>query len=616
MRWLLRYIFEKFFEDFLRIYRKLPPNLKRNTLRVFAAIVILAVLEIGAILSISFLTVSIAAPEKLRELGPIAWLFAHVPFLEALCADQRLFALIISSSVVLLVLTKNALTSYVNLLTARLGENISLYVGETVFRQYLYTPYINHLSGNSQRMFQGLSWRTQLGQMITYLMTVYAYAAISFALIMTLVSATPGAVLFVVAAVAATAVLVYKTLKGRIDAAGKGSAEFTRQENAATMNAMHGIRETLIYRQQHVFFDHFREASKGGMPGRTFLMMSTPIPTLTLETVGFMAIPVTLWVMYAIQDASMARITGVLTMIMLICWRLLPLLNRSLSSLVAVRGLRHSALDCLALMEEARADPAPEPPTPDPDFTLSRDMALDHVVFRYPKAEVDCLHDISFVVPFGTRFGIVGQSGAGKSSIVGILSGLVDPTSGRMLVDGKELTPSEQAAYRMHVGYVPQTPYILAGTLAENVAFSQWGRPWDDEKVERVCRMAELDIVRTRGITMTVGSNGAGLSGGQAQRLSIARALYADPSILIMDEATSSLDSGVEAAIMHTIFALPKNITTIIIAHRLTTVQACDTILWLDEGRVVAIGPPETVLPDYQAFLDRKALGQSLDCAA
>jgi ABC-type multidrug transport system fused ATPase/permease subunit len=603
MKNIPRYLFEKFLHDFLRIYASLPMSLRRSVLRVFSYVVALAFLEVGTVLSISFLAVSIAAPEKLRDFGAVARLFRIFPVLDALCEDPRLFAVLVSSAVVLLTAAKNAVSAFVSLKTGQLGERIALFAGETVFRQYLYSPYIAHLAGDSRSMFQALSWRGQIGQTVINLMSVYTYAVITFAMVVMLLSATPAAILLVILVVAVSAAAVYRSLKGGIDRAGASAAEYSRRETRATLNAVEGIREILIYRQQSVFFESFRKACLGGMKGRTFLTVAPPIPTWVLETVGFLVIPVTLWAMYALQDASMARITAVVTMIMLISWRVLPMLNRSLAALVAVRGMRPAAMDCLERVELALADPMPEPPEPDPDFALRRGVVFADVCFRYPKAKADCLRDLSFAIPCGARVGIIGQSGAGKSSIAGILSGLAAPTGGAMLVDGRRLTPAELAAYRLSVGYVPQKPYILTGTLAENVAFSRWGEPWDAERVREVCRMAELEIAEERGINMPIGEQGAGLSGGQAQRLSIARALYADPTLLILDEATSSLDSGVEAAIMNTIFALPQTITAVIIAHRLSTVERCDTLLWIDEGGLAASGAPRDVLPEYGRHL-------------
>ena len=178
------------------------------------------------------------------------------------------------------------------------------------------------------------------------------------------------------------------------------------------------------------------------------------------------------------------------------------------------------------------------------------------------------------------------------------------PENGLFLVDGEAVTGARLTAYCARVGYVPQTPYIMSGTIAENVAFSQWGKPYDEEKVRRACRMAALDVVKKdpRGIDYPIGEHGAGLSGGQAQRVSIARALYAEPEILILDESTSALDQGTEAAIMETIRRL-KGMTVIIIAHRLTTVEHCDDIVWIQDGKVVKTGPPATVLDEYRRTL-------------
>lgn len=594
---------ENLFADFLRIYRILPRRLRRATSVVFVLTGILAVTEVLGIFSISFLAMSIAAPERLFAMKPVALLFRVFPWLEVLAVDMRLFALATSCSVVSLVALKNTLSGLVGFKTKHLEAHVALFAGETVFRQYLYSPFIDLLIGDSQKMFQALSWRSQLGAMFGTQIMIYVYAAITFALCAMLLLITPWAVLLIIVVVLATSIVVYKTLKNRLDTAGLKVVEFSREETKCTMNAMRGIRETLIYRQQEEFFATFRNVSLKGVSDKAFISVAPAMPTWALETVGFIVIPATLGVMYCIQDASMPRMAGVLTVIMLVAWRVLPMLNRTVAALVTARSLRQSAFNCLEQVETALSAPAPAPPDPYPHFAMREGIRLEQASFRYPKSEQNCLSEINCFIPCGSRLGIIGQSGAGKSTLTLILSGLAQPGDGAMLVDGKELTPGALAAYCLQVGYVPQSPFLMPGTLAENVAFSQWGKPWDEEKVRRACRMAELDVAETRGLDLPIGENGAGLSGGQAQRLAIARALYVNPSILILDEATSALDGGVEKAIMDTIFVLPQNITTIIIAHRLSTVERCDTLLWLEEGRLVASGTPEELLPRYQEHL-------------
>ena len=596
---------EKFLTDFLRVYKVLPSQLKRATWAVLGCISLQAILEVIGILAISFLAVSITAPERIKQMGPVIAIFNMFPWVASLCENPRDFALLASFGAVGVVTAKNTMFAFVSHITAKLGESIALFAGETVFYDYLCSPYIKHLSGQSNKMFQAMSWRTDLAVLITQLLSVYTYMAIVTALVITLTSIIPGAVLLVILAIGVSSAAVYTSLRGRIDRASKQSAEGNRAEVQVTMNAMNGIRETLIYRQQEVFFAKFREASLSGVNDRVFLRMAPGVPTWILETIGFLVIPITLWIMSFIQEASMAYITGVLTMIMLVCWRLLPLLNRSLGALVSVRSVRHAALECLSRVEEAQATSIVALPVPDPHFTLQKNITFNDVSFCYPQAKNNCLNNLTFTIPSGAKVGFIGQSGAGKSSIAAILSGLVDPTDGNMLVDDKILTPTQLAAYCQQVGYVPQSPYILSGSLAENVAFSQWGKPWDTEKVLQACKMAEVDIIN-HGVDYQLGAGGTGLSGGQVQRLSIARALYTDPAVLILDEATSALDSGVEAAIMNTIFKLPQNITVIIIAHRLTTVERCDTLFWIDGGTLRAAGAPKSILPEYQAFLNSR----------
>jgi ABC-type multidrug transport system fused ATPase/permease subunit len=600
----------KFIDDFLRVYALLPVQLRRRTLRVFLYIVILAILEVLNILSFSFLALSVAAPDKLEEYYSfIPWLFGLFPGFASLRADPRQFALAASAAVVVLTIAKNGMSAFVGMAASRLGEEISLFAGDTLFRQYLYSPYINHLAGGCNVTLRAISYRDQVGAMVINIMMVYTYAVISLGLFLILVTATPEVLLLVILGGALLAVALYKSVKNAIDKAGMHSTEFSIQESRATSSAMNGIREVLIYRQQPVFFKTFHDACQGGVPSRAFLAIAPPIPPWVIEVVGLLAIPITLGVMVWLYDASMARMTGVLTMIMLVSWRVLPLFSRSLSCLVALRGIRHSAMICLEEVEEVLRNPVAAQVEPAPDFALGQDIVFDHVCFRYPAAADDCLRDLCFSIASGDCVGVIGRSGAGKSSIAAILSGLVRPTCGDFLVDGRSLTLAELAAYSLLVGYVPQTPYILPGTLAENVAFSQWGQPWDEERVLRACRLAALDIVDTHplGVRLPVGEQGSGLSGGQAQRLSIARALYANPSLLILDEATSALDSAVESAIMNTIYALPKTMTTVIIAHRLSTVERCDKLLWIDNGRIVASGTPDVVLPLYRKHLDVSA---------
>lgn len=594
---------QRIFADFQRICQVLPPRLKKAVGGVLTVVLLQTLLEVLAILAISGLALSVTAPERLQSHFIVKKIVEFVPLLQGLMEDERNFSTGVAIATAILMAAKNGLGALVNFMSGRLGEKIALFAGDTIFHHFLYSPYVQHLSGNSQSMFQAMSWRTDLGRMTVQMLAVYSYAAISLALCLMLIFFTPGIVLALLGIIGFLAVLIYSRLKKSIDAAGKSSAEWRRQENTTCMNSMNGIREILIYGQQKPFFQNFQAACRNSVHDRAFLTMAPTIPTWVLETMGFLGLAATVWVMTSILDAPMANITSVLTIIMLVCWRILPLLNRTLGAMVIVRSTRHAAMDCLTKVEEALGHPTSPPALPEHNFIIHADICLKNVTFSYPAADSPCLSNVSFVIPKGSTLGIVGRSGAGKSSLASILCGLVEPDTGALLIDNKRLTPEKRAAYCKQIGYVPQNPYILSGTIAENVAFSEWGKPWDNARVLQACRMAELDIAFNRGLDCKLGQGGLGLSGGQAQRLAIARALYANPAVLILDEATSALDTGVESAIMQTIFSLPRSITTIIIAHRLSTVESCDRIVWIEKGQVHLKGETTSTLAAYKDFL-------------
>ena len=199
--------------------------------------------------------------------------------------------------------------------------------------------------------------------------------------------------------------------------------------------------------------------------------------------------------------------------------------------------------------------------------------------------------------------GLVGLSGSGKSTLTSLITGLLRPQQGYLSTDGKTLDTSTE---RLNIGYVPQNLYLLDAALAENVAFSHWGEPLDEERVRECCHMAAMDFVDElpEGIYTPLGERGVRLSGGQIQRVGIARALYDNPELLIFDEATSALDGATEIAIQSTIKYLKQKSTILIIAHRLETVEPCDYIYWIDHGKIVLGGDSYIVLEKYKNALN------------
>lgn len=238
-----------------------------------------------------------------------------------------------------------------------------------------------------------------------------------------------------------------------------------------------------------------------------------------------------------------------------------------------------------------------------------KEIRLDDIRFRYPKADEDVIRGMSLTIPLGSSLGIVGPSGAGKSTLIDLLLGLSLPSSGEITIDGEPLG-SVLRQWRGRVGYVPQRVALFDGTIAQNVALT-WGDEVDRERVEHALERAQLGSLiasRAGGIDERIGERGVSLSGGQQQRLGIARALYTDPLVLVLDEATSSLDTKTEDEVTKSIRALQGEVTLISVAHRLSTIKDYDRICYVDEGVIVAEGTFRQVAATLPSFAEQVLL--------
>jgi ABC-type multidrug transport system fused ATPase/permease subunit len=375
------------------------------------------------------------------------------------------------------------------------------------------------------------------------------------------------------------------------------------------MNEMTGgIKDVKLMGLEQIYLDNFRGPSYRHANALTKGQIIGAMPRYLLEgiTLGGMVLVVLL--LLRKEDGGITAALPVLGLFALAGMRLLPTIQQLYESLSMIRNSRTvfnvvhqdivglEDIDKGGLTGRSKSEALP----------LNKAISLKGVTYAYPKVDKPVLDDLSLEITVNTTVGIVGGTGAGKTTVIDILLGLLSPDDGTVEIDDVPLTRKTLRHWQNNIGYVPQHIFLTDATISENIAFGVAQADIDQTRVEQAAQLAELhDFVLAElpdGYETEVGERGVRLSGGQRQRIGIARALYHDPDVLILDEATSALDNVTERLVMQAVNDLGGNKTIIMIAHRLSTVKNCDVILYMERGKVVASGSYETLSDSHAGF--------------
>lgn len=480
---------------------------------------------------------------------------------------------------------------------------------------YLHRPYEYFLNAESGEIVRVVTNDTQntfnlLGTVLSF----FTEAIVSVALIITIVAADPFMAFLLAAVLGGMMFVIDSLIKPVLGRAGVRFQQNSAKTNKWLLQAISGIKEVKVTEKEDYFLDQFSKYGKRAIDSEKKNLVLGQVPRLSIEAFGISA-------MLAVIAILMWRGREVNTMLpqlaafAMAAVRLMPSVNR-MSAFLNAMSYQEPALDKMlehlsaAQRWEQNREPASDHQVPDADRTgkcQNRDMAvmdqavtdetdltldyqveLSDITYAYPNAEHPVLEHADMVIPVGKSVGIVGVSGAGKTTAIDILLGLLPAQAGRVLVDGEDIREN-YADWLTHLGYIPQMIFMLDDTIRANVAFGIPAKDASDEKVWKALEEAQLKaFVQSLpdGLDTTIGERGVRLSGGQRQRIGIARALYTDPELLIFDEATSALDNETESAIMESINALHGKKTLVIIAHRLTTIEECDMVYRVENREI------------------------------
>jgi ABC-type multidrug transport system fused ATPase/permease subunit len=363
----------------------------------------------------------------------------------------------------------------------------------------------------------------------------------------------------------------------------------------ALQEGLGAIRDVIIDGNQEFYVRTYSVADRRARNAQNDSHIRSAMPKYILEAIGMLMICTVAFVLSK-GESKLLGAVPVLGALAMGAQRLLPAMQIAFAAYSAIAGNIYG-LD--RIVDVLSSEQAPKPSLELAACGVAAQVNFDKVEFSYASDAHQVLQQVSFSIHSGERIGVIGATGSGKSTTMDLLLGLLQPTSGQILIDGEPLVGDKVFAWQKSLSHVPQVIYLADASIAENIAFGLPKEKIDMEQVHKAARLAQIaDHIETleAGYDTFVGERGIRLSGGQRQRIGIARALYKNATVLVFDEATSALDDETEAELMKAIDGLSKDLTVIMIAHRLSTVRRCDKILKLHKGKVVAFDTPDIVL--------------------
>lgn len=469
-------------------------------------------------------------------------------------------------------------------------------LSQRLFAGYLRQPYTFHLQRNSAELIRNTMGQVTditgvMHQGLALITELLVLIGISLLLLIT----EPIGALLVVSAIVLSGCVFHWFTRRKLLAWGEARQLHEGQRIKHLQQGLGGAKDVKLLGRESHFLAQYEKHNIGSTKAGQYQVTLKALPRLGIELLAVTGLAILVVGMIA-QGKPLSALLPTLGLFAAASFRLLPSVNRVL---MAIQGVRFflpviNTLDSeLCLLDMAPAEQRGQ------SLSFNDMLILNNIRFSYPSAaDVSVLQGIDLRIPCGASVGFVGSSGGGKSTLVDIILGLLTPNSGSVKVDGIDIQTNIRG-WQDLIGYVPQSIFLTDDTLRRNVAFGLSEEQIDDEAVWGAIRAAQLEQFvneLSQGLDTHVGERGIRLSGGQRQRIGIARALYHDPQVLVLDEASSSLDIATERSFMDSVFALQGDKTIIIVAHRLSTVEHCDHLFRIERGRVVQEGDSSAVL--------------------
>ncbi|MBS7340669.1 MAG: ABC transporter ATP-binding protein [Lachnospiraceae bacterium] len=550
---------------------------------------LLETLGVGAMIPV---VTALLTPETLKEYVD------KYPILQQICdmlgiqnVGQMTTALLLALMAIYII--KNLYLVYLvyrqnTFITQSRNQMISRVMGE-----FLNRPYEQYLGADIPTVFRITdSDIPQTFSLMLAMLQLVSEVVVSGLIFIVLLCTDIFMTLFIMVLFGVMTLVIVKVFKPKLNKIGAKNQALQSRIAKWRIQAIYGLKDVKVLNREEFFVRNYYETGKvGANVGRTYAVMNN-IPRLLIETVFIVGV-LTFIIIYIKGGGNVASMVSTLAAFGVAAMRVLPSVNR-INTYITEISYNQPSLDFVyqnlqegmktdAMLAQRKAYSQKE------KLELKDKIELHHISFHYPDSDKNIFTDAHMEVPKGKSVGIMGTSGAGKSTIVDILLGLLHAQEGEITCDGVDIFKNYES-WLAQIGYIPQSIYLIDESIRDNIAFGIDADKIDEKRIWEVLEEAQLkEFVQElpNGLDTTIGDRGVRLSGGQRQRIGIARALYHDPEILVFDEATSALDNDTEAAVMDAVNSFHGKKTMIIIAHRLNTIEKCDIIYKVEEGKLV-----------------------------
>ncbi len=585
----------------------LSPRDRLNALILFAMMLVGALLEIAGLAAVPAFVSAVVDREAMTGLPLVG------PLLGSLTADLESGELVLWGACVLLAIfaIKNGFLAFNYWAQVRYVNHRRIAISGRLMRAYMNAPYTFFLSRNRSELLRNVDAEvvTVCANVISTILELCTRLVILIAVLGFLLAVEPVITLAWIAFIGLIAVFAVRGVSGRLRRYGliqqQQRAVFTQN----LMQAFGGIKEIRTLGREDFFTGKVMDAvTRLGKVSafRLFVLKIIPPASEMVAMTGLLALACGL----VLQGRSTESILVTLSLFVV---GLVRLREASSAAMNQFADLRYSLVSIEPIARDLQRlgdAPPPAPAQPGTALRPQSSIGIEDVWHRYEGASDHALKGIDIAIPVGSAVGLVGTTGAGKSTVVDVLLGLLSPERGGLVVDGQRLDTSALRDWRRQVGYVPQAIYLLDDTIRRNIALGIPDAEVDEAALATAIRLAQLGRFIDRqpaGLDTLVGESGVRISGGERQRIGIARALYHDPAILILDEATSALDNTTERAVIEAVEGMKGQRTVVMIAHRLSTVQGCEVLYYLKDGQVEACGDYESLKRGHSAFREMAA---------